>query len=128
MQENRKLTKPTFDNLPTEKRLKIIRTATGEFAKNGYENTNINTIIGRHRSAWDRSTSTSTQSRTSSSLPSPRIPKCSGMSSPPSSSDLSFEEKVGALIEAIQRTSQEQEGYPALQRHSVGNTELVRSS
>ncbi len=44
MQENRKLTKPTFDNLSEEKRHLIIRTATSEFARNGFENTNINTI------------------------------------------------------------------------------------
>ncbi|MDY0303559.1 MAG: TetR/AcrR family transcriptional regulator [Sphaerochaeta sp.] len=128
MQENRKLTKPTFDNLPTEKRLKIIRTATGEFAKNGYENTSINTIAERASisvgslykyfdSKQDLFLYTIAQgTEVLRDVLSSIVP-----------SDLSFEEKVGALIEAIQRTSREQGELIQLYSEltSVGNTELV---
>ncbi|MGN1195708.1 MAG: TetR/AcrR family transcriptional regulator [Acutalibacteraceae bacterium] len=36
--------KPTFDNIPEEKRKKILDVAVNEFANNGFENANINTI------------------------------------------------------------------------------------
>ena len=36
--------KPTFDNIPKEKRDKILSVALKEFASNGFESTNINTI------------------------------------------------------------------------------------
>lgn len=36
--------KPTFDNIPQEKRLKILDVAVAEFANKGFENANINTI------------------------------------------------------------------------------------
>lgn len=36
--------KPTFDNIPEEKRERILTCATNEFAANGYENANISTI------------------------------------------------------------------------------------
>lgn len=36
--------KPTFDNISSEKRERILDAATKEFAKNGFENANINNI------------------------------------------------------------------------------------
>lgn len=39
--------KPTFDNIPKEKRVKILTIAVDEFANKGFENTNINTIAKR---------------------------------------------------------------------------------
>ncbi len=39
--------KPTFDNIPEEKRIKILTIAVEEFANNGFENANINTIAKR---------------------------------------------------------------------------------
>lgn len=36
--------KPTFDNIPAEKREKILSVALTEFATKGFENANINTI------------------------------------------------------------------------------------
>lgn len=36
--------KPTFDNIPKEKKIKILTVAVEEFAKKGFENANINTI------------------------------------------------------------------------------------
>lgn len=36
--------KPTFDNIPEEKRRKILEVAVNEFANKGFENANINTI------------------------------------------------------------------------------------
>ena len=36
--------KPTFNNIPTEKRKKILDIAINEFANQGFENANINTI------------------------------------------------------------------------------------
>lgn len=36
--------KPTFDNIPKEKRDRILRVATCEFAANGFENTSIESI------------------------------------------------------------------------------------
>lgn len=36
--------KPTFDNIPAEKRKRILEAATGEFALQGFENANMNTI------------------------------------------------------------------------------------
>ncbi len=36
--------KPTFDNIPAEKREKILSVALNEFATKGFENANINTI------------------------------------------------------------------------------------
>ncbi|MBQ8503536.1 MAG: TetR/AcrR family transcriptional regulator [Clostridia bacterium] len=36
--------KPTFDNIPEEKRRKILDVAVNEFANHGFENANINTI------------------------------------------------------------------------------------
>lgn len=36
--------KPTFDNIPAEKRKRILESATGEFALHGFENANMNTI------------------------------------------------------------------------------------
>lgn len=36
--------KPTFDNIPKEKRDRILSCATSEFAENGYENANISII------------------------------------------------------------------------------------
>lgn len=36
--------KPTFDNISPEKRSRILKAATNEFAVNGFENANINTI------------------------------------------------------------------------------------
>lgn len=36
--------KPTFDNIPAEKRKRILEAATGEFALRGFENANMNTI------------------------------------------------------------------------------------
>ncbi|HZK21708.1 MAG TPA: TetR/AcrR family transcriptional regulator [Oscillospiraceae bacterium] len=36
--------KPTFDNIPKEKRDRILAVATSEFANNGFENTSIYTI------------------------------------------------------------------------------------
>lgn len=41
---SREYHKPTFDNIPEEKRLKILNVATEEFANKGFENANINTI------------------------------------------------------------------------------------
>lgn len=40
----RKHHKPTFDNIPAEKRQRIIKTATAEFAQNGFDNANMNAI------------------------------------------------------------------------------------
>lgn len=39
--------KPTFDNIPAEKRERILTAATKEFAVGGFENANINTIAKR---------------------------------------------------------------------------------
>lgn len=39
--------KPTFDNIPEEKRIKILTVAVEEFATKGFENANINTIAKR---------------------------------------------------------------------------------
>ncbi|MGN0467811.1 MAG: TetR/AcrR family transcriptional regulator [Acutalibacteraceae bacterium] len=39
--------KPTFENIPEEKRLKILNVAVDEFANKGFENANINTIAKR---------------------------------------------------------------------------------
>lgn len=39
-----KFHKPTFDNIPQQKRDKILETAVSEFANKGFENANINTI------------------------------------------------------------------------------------
>ena len=36
--------KPTFSNISEEKRRKILTVAVGEFANNGFNNANINTI------------------------------------------------------------------------------------
>lgn len=44
MTQNRIYHKPTFDNIPAQKREKIILTAINEFATRGLENANINTI------------------------------------------------------------------------------------
>lgn len=39
--------KPTFDNIPEEKRLRIIETATMEFAKKGYHDASIGSIASK---------------------------------------------------------------------------------
>lgn len=39
--------KPTFNNLPAQKREAIIRVVLEEFSENGYRKTSINTIVGR---------------------------------------------------------------------------------
>lgn len=128
MQENRKRTKPTFDNLSEEKRMLIIGTATGEFARSGFENTNINIIAERagisvgslykyFESKQDLFLFTIEQGTDvlrdvlSSILP----------------ADLTFEEKLNALIEAIQHTSRQQKELIRLYSEltSVGNSELV---
>ena len=44
MGENEMYCKPTFMNIPPEKREKILAVAVNEFAYNGFENANINTI------------------------------------------------------------------------------------
>ena len=44
MGENNIYYKPTFMNIPEEKREKILAVAVNEFAHNGFENANINTI------------------------------------------------------------------------------------
>lgn len=44
MGENNIYCKPTFMNIPEEKREKILSVAVNEFAHNGFENANINTI------------------------------------------------------------------------------------
>ncbi len=44
MKDNAVFHKPTFDNIPEEKRMKILDVAVNEFANNGFENANINTI------------------------------------------------------------------------------------
>lgn len=129
MKESRKLTKPTFDNLPEEKQLLIIRTATGEFARRGFENANINTIAERagisvgslykyFESKQDLFLFTITQGTdVLRNVLASIVP-----------SDLGFEGKLGALIEAIQRTSREQQELIRLYSEltSVGNTELVQ--
>ena len=42
--------KPTFNNIPVEKRKKILDVAINEFANQGFENANINTIAKKARS------------------------------------------------------------------------------
>ena len=39
--------KPTFDNIPEEKRLRIIETATKEFARKGYHDASISSIASK---------------------------------------------------------------------------------
>jgi len=129
MQENRKLTKPTFDNLSEEKRHLIIRTATSEFAHNGFENTNINTIaekagisVGSLYKYFESKQDlflftiahgTDVLKDVLSSI----VPAA-----------LTLEEKLNALIEAIQTTSREQKELIRLYSEltSVGNSELVK--
>lgn len=41
--------KPTFMNIPQEKREKILSVAANEFANHGFENANINTIAKKLR-------------------------------------------------------------------------------
>ncbi len=128
MQENRKLTKPTFDNLSEEKRHLIIRTATSEFARNGFENTNINTIaekagisVGSLYKYFESKQDlflftiahgTDVLKDVLSSI----VPAA-----------LTLEEKLNALVEAIQTTSREQKELIRLYSEltSVGNSELV---
>lgn len=43
-QSGKKYHKPTFENIPEEKRIHILNVATEEFANKGFENANINTI------------------------------------------------------------------------------------
>lgn len=128
MHENRKLTKPTFDNLSTEKRHLIIGTATREFAHNGFENTNINTIAERagisvgslykyFESKQDLFLFTIAQGTdVLKDVLSSIVP-----------ADLTLEEKLNALIQAIQTTSREQKELIRLYSEltSVGNSELV---
>lgn len=128
MHENHKLTKPTFDNLSTEKRHLIIQTATREFAHNGFENTNINTIAERagisvgslykyFESKQDLFLFTIAQGTdVLKDVLSSIVP-----------ADLTLEEKLNALIEAIQTTSREQKELIRLYSEltSVGNSELV---
>ena len=42
--ETAQFSKATFENLPSEKRYRILKVATEEFANNGFENTSIQQI------------------------------------------------------------------------------------
>ena len=128
-EKKRKLTKTTFDNLSTEKKLMIIQTATNEFANQGFDHANINTIAEKagisvgslykyFESKQDLFLMTIHQgtevlTNTLHSI----VP-----------SDKSFEEKCRELIQAIQKTSREQHQLIRLYSEltSVGSSDLVK--
>nr|WP_321264321.1 TetR/AcrR family transcriptional regulator [uncultured Sphaerochaeta sp.] len=125
----RKLTKPTFDNLSEEKKLMILRTAISEFACQGFDHANINTIAEKagisvgslykyFGSKQDLFLVTIHQGT--------EVLKTILQAIVPS--DLSFEEKCRELVKAIQKTSREQQELIRLYSEltSVGNSELVR--
>lgn len=125
----RKLTKKTFDNLSDAKKLLIIQTATHEFASQGFDHANINTIAEKagisvgslykyFESKQDLFLMTIHQgtevlTNTLQSI----IP-----------ADKTFAEKCRDLIQAIQKTSREQQQLIQLYSEltSVGNSDLVK--
>jgi len=129
MESERKLTKTTFDNLPQEKKLFIIQTATNEFAAQGFDHANINTIaekagisigslykyFGSKQDLFLMTIHKGTD--VLASVLQAIIP-----------SDSSFEDKCRALLKAIQKTSREQKQLIQLYSEltSVGNSDLVQ--
>lgn len=126
----RKLTKATFDNLSDEKKRMIIQTATSEFASQGFDHANINIIAEKagisvgslykyFGSKQDLFLMTIHQGT--------EVLKTILQAIVPS--EQSFEEKkCRDLIQAIQKTSREQQELIRLYSEltSVGNNELVK--
>ncbi|MGE4454721.1 MAG: TetR/AcrR family transcriptional regulator [Sphaerochaeta sp.] len=126
---HRKLTKATFDNLSKEKQLLILQRATSEFANNGFDHANINTIaekagvsvgslykyFGSKQDLFLMTIHQGTvvlQEILASIVP----------------VEKPFMEKCSELIQAIQKTSRQQRELIRLYSEltSVGNSELVR--
>lgn len=129
MESKRKLTKATFDNLPDEKKLLILKTATNEFAIHGFDHANINTIaekagisigslykyFGSKQDLFLMTIHQGTEvlMHTLQAI----VP-----------AEKSFEDKCRDLIKAIQTTSREQQQLIRLYSEltGVGNSELVQ--
>lgn len=128
-EDSPKFTKKTFDRLPEEKQQLILNTATEEFANNGYEKANINTIAEKAGisvgSLYKYFTSKEDLFLMAVHEGSAFLAKTL---EPIISSDQSLIEKLYAIIRVIQSTSREHQSLIKLygEMTSVGNAELVQ--